>query len=103
MRLLPVPIQHLVCADVREMWARKVHKEGSGKAMTKCICACCGRTVNGRVPAKGGNVEPYRHLPPSELGKGSYQHEDGTASWFGASRWCGGSFEPVKEVLNAIR
>jgi hypothetical protein len=62
---------------------------------SQCICAVCGRTVNGRVPAKGNHVEPYRHLPPSELGRGAHHHDDGTVSWFGHGRWCQGSFEPA--------
>lgn len=68
--------------------------------MTKCICAVCGRTVNGRVPAKGhgDNVVPYRHLPPSELGQGNYPGHDG---WFGHGRWCPGALEPAREALGA--
>lgn len=61
--------------------------------MVRCVCTVCGRVVNGRVPALDIRVFPYRHLPPGELGRGSYRHEDGTTSWFGHERWCSGSWE----------
>jgi hypothetical protein len=69
--------------------------------MTRCICAVCGREVNGRIPAKGygDNVVPYRHLPPEVIKAGAgYTHEPG-AGWMGHGRWCLGSFQAAKRVL----
>lgn len=70
--------------------------------MVRCICDSCGREVNGRVPAKGGGVHPYRHLPPSELGRGfSHQLSPGRWGWFGTGLWCPGSFTPAQKELGS--
>ncbi len=68
--------------------------------MTRVVCAVCGREVNGRVPAdsSSGVLFPYRPLPPVELGQVSHEHEDGTTSWFGHGKWCGGTWVDAEAV-----
>jgi hypothetical protein len=63
--------------------------------VTRCVCAVCGREVNGRVPARGhgDNIVPFRHLPPRELGQPAPEG----CGWFGHGRWCVGSYQAAKQ------